>query len=201
MAAAKKLAKTVFERYFIDMGIYTKKGDLGETGLPGKRRLSKNAMIFNFLGQLDSLNAQIGLTLSLLAENNRSQLTESLQQTQRILLGIGAATAAEQPGASPVLQVLESSTSKLEKLIDLWDKQLPPLTNFILPGGSVIAAHLHLCRTATRSAERAYHLLEPEQVITSVSMYLNRLSDFFFQAARWQNQCEQTPDIIWKNEF
>lgn len=177
------------------MSIYTKKGDGGETGLPGKRRLAKADQLFEVLGTLDETNACIGLARSCLTHQN--ELGSQLEKIQRQLLTIGATLAAETPNKE-ALTNLSQETTVFEQLIDRWEGQLPELKNFILPGGGQAGASLHLCRTIVRRLERNYQRLPNDQKITEISTYLNRLSDFFFQAARWINHQENQAESIWK---
>jgi cob(I)alamin adenosyltransferase len=177
------------------MTIYTKKGDRGETGLPGSRRLSKTDSLFEFLGSLDETNAQVGLALSYLKDDAPSLM---LLEIQRNFLGIGACLASVNPALAPIVTKLSKQTQKLEKTIDGWDKIIKPLENFILPGGTTAAATLHICRTSIRTTERAFHRLDNRNDLPTVSEYLNRLSDFFFQAARFINHQNGAVEEIWK---
>lgn len=178
------------------MTIYTKKGDAGETGLPGKRRLSKTDALFDCLGTLDQANASIGLAISTLPDQD---LIFELQDIQRSLLAIGACLAAEQPTTLLILSQLPDLTSKLERKIDEWDQRLPELKNFILPGGTPTAASLQVARTIVRQAERSFHRLPAALRFEPISVYLNRLSDFFFQAARFVNFSAKVSEPVWKN--
>jgi len=178
------------------MPIYTKKGDGGETGLPGKRRLAKADPLFEVLGTLDEANASVGLARSWLKKNNK-KLGDQLEQIQRHFLAIGAYLAAEIPSQQTLTELI-TDTALVEQMIDKWDSQLPELKNFILPGGSQAGATLHLCRTIVRRLERSYQRLPSQQKVTEISTYLNRLSDFFFQAARWVNHQQNQPESIWK---
>lgn len=179
------------------MPIYTKKGDKGETGLPGKRRLLKTELIFECLGGLDQTNALIGQVVSLI-DRKETEFTNDLQQIQSSLLAVGACLAAESPLNASILTALDKQTSQLERRIDQWDKQLPELKNFILPGGSQAASVIHLARVSVRQAEREFHRLENASGLGPVARYLNRLSDYFFQSARYLNLRANHPDIIWK---
>lgn len=179
------------------MPIYTRKGDKGETGLPGQRRLPKTELIFECLGGLDQTNALIGLTVSLIDEKETKLILE-LRLIQSNFLAVGACLAAESPTDAPILASLDEQTRKLEHRIDEWDKQLPELRNFILPGGSQAASAIHLARVSIRQAERAFHRLENASELEPIARYLNRLSDYFFQSARYLNMRANKPDIIWK---
>jgi cob(I)alamin adenosyltransferase len=159
--------------------------------------LSKTEAIFESLSGLDQTNAMIGLTVSLISQKD-ADLTEGLQRIQSNLLAVGACIASESPSSAPVLATLDEQTSQLERSIDEWDKKLPELKNFILPGGSQAAAAAHLTRVATRQTERAFHRLDNADQLEPIARYLNRLSDYFFQLARYLNLRANHPDIIWK---
>lgn len=180
------------------MPIYTKKGDGGETGLPGKRRLSKTETIFECLGALDQTNALIGLAVSLLDRQKEKRLVQFLERLQSDLLSIGAAIAAEQPFNSPILPKIDKRALELERQIDQWDALLPELKNFILPGGCQASAVIHLARASIRQTERAFHRLDKMEGLEPIAVFLNRLSDYFFQASRYLNLRSNKPDIIWK---
>lgn len=179
------------------MPIYTKAGDKGETGLPGKRRLPKTDLIFECLGGLDQTNAFIGLTVSLLDQKD-AELIQELQAIQSDFLAIGACLAAESPLDAPILASLDEQTRQLERRIDEWDKKLPELKNFILPGGSQAASAIHLARVGIRQAERSFHRLDNAGQLEPIARYLNRLSDYFFQCARYLNLLANRPDIVWR---
>lgn len=172
------------------MPIYTKKGDKGETGLPGGRRLSKTEALFEVLGALDQTNAALGLAVSLV-DNQR--LARLIQAVQSDLLALGAHLASDVTNKKTFEAKLIAQ--KMEKQIDQWDEQLPELKNFILPGGHPAAAAVHQARTLIRQAERAYH--RTKTVDEAVSIYLNRLSDYLFQMARFINFVSKTTEIPW----
>lgn len=178
------------------MTIYTKKGDRGETGLLGSRRLPKTDPIFEVLGTLDQANALTGLAVAQMKSG--SELIAPLEDIQRNLLQIGSCLASEQPVEAGVVKKLPGLTADLEASIDRWDEILPPLRNFILPGGSQAGASLHVARTFIRQAERNFHRLAVERAPAMVGQYLNRLSDYYFQAARYQNLLDQQQEKIWK---
>jgi len=176
------------------MKIYTRMGDGGETSLPGGRRVSKTEAIFETLGNLDETNAAIGVAISFLRATKFP--IHQLHDIQSNLLAIGACLASDNPREAKILKELDKLTDRFEAQIDQWDKQLPPLKNFILPEGTSGAASLHLCRTLVRRTERSYYLMAVDLV--SVARYLNRLSDYFFQAARYVNYLERHREQIWK---
>jgi cob(I)alamin adenosyltransferase len=182
------------------MKIYTRMGDGGETSLPGGRRLPKTEDIFELLGNLDETNATIGLAASFIIDDTRLKNfpTKQLYDVQSNLLALGACIAEEEPQKSKALQRLDKSTDTLESQIDAWDKQLPPLKNFILPEGTSGAAALHLARTLIRRSERSFHALNFPRELTPAGRYLNRLSDYFFQAARFLNHLGNHQEQVWK---
>lgn len=178
------------------MKIYTRMGDGGETGLLGGRRLRKSDPIFELLGNLDETNASIGLATSHLA-GDRTVLVQELHTIQATLLAIGACIASETPSAAAILQSLEKQTDHLEKTIDAWDKELTSLKNFLLPEGVPGAAALHYSRTLVRRTERSFHHYRRSSEVPAIGRYLNRLSDYLFQAARYVNFCSKHPEQIW----
>ncbi|OGD61020.1 ATP:cob(I)alamin adenosyltransferase [Candidatus Berkelbacteria bacterium RIFCSPLOWO2_01_FULL_50_28] len=175
------------------MPIYTKKGDDGTTGLPGKRRVRKDDPLIETLGSLDSSNASIGVAIT--AISGKSELPNALRQVQRDLLSIGAQLAAAD-GEKLEDSWLDRRTSEMESTIDRWDKALPPLANFILPGGSAAGASIHLARTFVRTAERNLNHLDSTN--GKILRYINRLSDFLFQAARFANYSTGNSEEIWQ---
>jgi cob(I)alamin adenosyltransferase len=177
--------------------IYTKTGDEGETSLLGGNRVSKSCVEMEVIGELDELNAALGIVLSLRGPASGGDvatpwLVEFLQSIQRDLFKIGSEIASLQtPLNERIEKIGEDKVLELENKIDeLWS-ELPELKNFILPGGSAVGAHLHLARTVCRRAERqlvAFGKNTP--VRPELYKYLNRLSDLLFAAARWVNYRE-----------
>jgi cob(I)alamin adenosyltransferase len=174
------------------MKIYTKTGDEGETSLLGGKRMSKSCIEMEVIGELDELNAALGVVLSFRAEQNEAE--ESLylffQSIQRDLFKIGSEIASLQtPLNENIEKIGENKILELENKIDeLWS-ELPELKNFILPGGSAVGAHLHLARTVCRRAERQMVAFGKSALVRpELYKYLNRLSDFLFAAARWVNR-------------
>lgn len=179
------------------MSIYTKKGDKGETGMISsnpeeKIRLSKSSLKVRAIGAIDELDSFIGLAKSF--TENKSY-TKILNDIQRDLLTIGSHLAGSG------LKFTKLKTTKLEKMIDKWDMVLPKLSNFILPGGISLGAQLHVCRSAARRAERELTAFsEIELVSDNIKMYMNRLSDFFFQFSRFVNFEAKEKEEIWKSK-
>jgi len=181
------------------MRIYTKTGDTGETGLFGGRRVSKGDLRVEAYGNVDELNAQIGLAETLL---KHLPLQSELREIQSDLFAVGADLATV-PGSKParadgVVRLEPERTAVLEGYIDRWDAETTPLARFILPGGSPGAATLHVCRGVCRRAERSVvRLSQAEPVNGEVIVYLNRLSDLLFVLARWVNAREKVEEPIW----
>jgi cob(I)alamin adenosyltransferase len=177
--------------------IYTRTGDDGSTSLTDGSRVSKSALRIAAYGTVDELNSVIGLAL---AEGCGVEITPILGRVQNELFHLGADLSlpkrASQRRAGPVVE--EQHVTALEEDIDRLAHDLPPLENFILPGGSRGAAVLHVARTVCRRAERhTVGLAAEESVSEWVVRYLNRLSDFLFTAARFENYRRGVPDILW----
>lgn len=178
------------------MKIYTKTGDDGTTGLVGGSRVSKSDARIEAYGTLDELNALIGWA----AVTARWVLVEQLRRVQGELFVIGSHLATPEgsrKGAS-LPPLTQDMVRRMEAEIDKSEAKLPPLTNFILPGGSETAARLHVARTVCRRAERlvvGWTVEHPNRPL--VVEYLNRLSDWLFVMARRANQEERLEDIPW----
>lgn len=185
-----------------DTKIYTKKGDTGETGLGDNRRVSKSSPRIETLGALDELNSHLGLALAMLPPS--SDIRRTIPPIQHLLLTIGSHIAvpsdADEKYRNRVPKFPVDFTQDLEKAIDAWWAQLPPLTTFVLPGGTPAAAALHLARAAARRAERQVSgLTDPVDPI--IRQFLNRLSDFLFAAARYANHEQSVPDVTWQKKL
>ena len=179
------------------MKIYTKTGDTGETGLYGGTRIPKNAMRIEACGTVDELNACVGSVRSQIQDE---EIDAILHRIQNELFDIGADLAtidAHPKGAN--LRIPPTLTPELEREIDRFEAELPPLKNFILPGGSVGGAAIHLARTVCRRAERCVVTLAKEEVVNpEVLIYLNRLSDLLFVLARVVNQRLGESEPLWE---
>ncbi|TAK34643.1 MAG: cob(I)yrinic acid a,c-diamide adenosyltransferase [Chloroflexota bacterium] len=178
------------------MKIYTRTGDKGESSLFGGKRVPKDSARVEAYGSVDELNSHIGLVRSL---NPPEEIDQILAQIQDDLFVLGGdlATPREQADAG-VPRIRDEDTTKLESQIDRIDAQLPPLHVFILPGGTVVAAHLHVARTICRRAERRVVTLAREQNIgTTPLTYLNRLADFLYVLARYANHLQGGTETIW----
>ena len=180
------------------MKIYTKGGDQGETGLYGGSRVAKDDFRIRTYGSLDELNAWIGVALS---EGEISGVEkEDLRRIQGELFQLGAELATPR-GRTVASSLIEPShILTLEARIDVMESSLPPLKNFILPGGAKSSAWLHVARTVARRAERALvSLNRAEPVRPPVLQYVNRLSDYFFVLARYLNHLANVVDVPWIN--
>jgi len=177
--------------------IYTKTGDSGETGLFGGPRVRKSDARVEAYGDLDELNAAIGVARSLVED---PEIDAALARIQGELFCVGAelATPHGAKARSAIPPVDPAWTARLEGAIDAWDGELPALTRFVLPGGTRTAAALHLARTVCRRAERrAVSLAAEVEVEPAVLAYLNRLSDFLFVAARVANRRARKEEPLW----
>ena len=166
------------------MKIYTRTGDLGETGLFGGPRVGKDMARIEALGTVDELNASLGVVR---AEPLPDDVDRTLEQIQRQLLDLGAELATPEPVKQGNRKIGREDVSALEAQIDGFQESLEPLHDFILPGGNRAAASLHLARTVCRRAERRLVTLirhSPDDISLALLAYLNRLSDLLFVLAR-----------------
>jgi len=176
------------------MPIYTRTGDKGKTSLFDGTRVLKSHVRVEAYGTIDELNSMLGAAIAHLKVPNKKLKTE-LEKIQHDLLDIGSALATPDP--LPVID-LDKRSKEFEKLIDSMTKQMPPLKNFILPGGSKAASFLHVARTITRRAERQLvALMQTEEIDHEIVVYVNRLSDLLFTAARFANFSEKKKDVTW----
>ena len=175
------------------MKIYTRRGDGGQTSLFGGTAVRKDDPRIEAYGTVDELNSAIGMARAI---GPASPVDEDLEQIQRTLFEVGAHLAS--PGSDRFPPPAREQIAALERRIDDLESTLQPLTTFILPGGSPGAAQLHVARTICRRAERLIvPLLEGAEDDTTL-VYMNRLSDFLFVAARAVNAADGTPDVPWR---
>jgi cob(I)alamin adenosyltransferase len=175
--------------------IYTKGGDKGETSLGDGGRVKKHALRVEAYGTVDEANAAIGVA-RLHAEG---AVLEMLARIQNDLFDLGADLCTPETGrkSEGALRILPSQTERLEREIDAMNAELKPLDSFILPGGTPLAAQLHVARTVTRRAERLVTALaEAETLNPEAIKYVNRLSDHLFVLSRVANR--ETGDILWR---
>jgi len=175
--------------------IYTKTGDDGTTGLQGNLRLTKSNPRIIAYGTIDEANASMGMVL---ANKLDSDITEVLTQIQNDLFVAGADLS--NPNLLQMKNRITSSmVTRIEKIIDDFENELPQLTNFILPGGDIAASQLHFTRTIVRRAETCLVLLKEQEEINEYCIkYLNRLSDLLFVLGRVINKRKGKKDNIWK---
>jgi cob(I)alamin adenosyltransferase len=177
--------------------IYTKTGDGGETGLFGGPRVRKSDARVEAYGDVDELNAAVGAVRAIVED---PEIDGHLARVQEELFRVGAelATPHDAKARSAVPPLAPGSTARLEAAIDLWDRELAPLTRFVLPGGTRTAAALHVARAVCRRAERRAVALAGEVAVEPGALaYLNRLSDFLFVAARVANRRAQREEPLW----
>lgn len=178
--------------------IYTRTGDAGETALGNGARVAKHALRVQAYGTVDETNAALGLARL----HSGGEVDAALARIQNDLFDLGADLCRpemerDHEAGYPVLRMVASQVTRLEAEIDAMNARLEPLRSFILPGGTPLAAHLHLCRTVSRRAERlVVELATVEAINEAAVQYLNRLSDWFFVAARIAND-EGRADVLW----
>ena len=177
------------------MKIYTKTGDDGTTGLQGGKRISKSNIRILAYGTVDELNASIGLILSSKIDTELEKLLKSIQND----LFVVGSDLSNPDLSSTENRVTSEMVVNIEKNIDLFENELPSITNFILPGGHEIASLLHISRTITRRAETQVISLDESGIVNEeCKKYLNRLSDLLFVLARIVNKKNGFEDIIWE---
>ena len=179
--------------------IYTKTGDEGLTGLTDGSRIKKHHVRTSAYGTVDELNSILGIIVNLLHQKKNNELKLLLKKIQNDLFDLGAdlSTPCSDEENFKSLRIVEKQVNNLEKLIDKFNKNLNPLNSFILPGGSEIAAWLHLARTVARRAERDISKLSEREKINKFSLiYLNRLSDLLFVISRFTNN-NGKKDVLW----
>lgn len=174
--------------------LYTRTGDAGATGLANGSRVSKDSPRIEAIGAVDELNSATGILLAGLDTPALEPLHATLVPVQHRLFDIGGELAI--PGAN----IIDASdVTELEQLIDRFNAELPPLKEFILPGGSLQIAQAHLARSICRRAERRYLTLATAETINPQALtYLNRLSDLLFVIARSIARLDNTPEVLWR---
>jgi cob(I)alamin adenosyltransferase len=179
--------------------IYTRTGDQGETGLGDGRRVPKDHPRVEAMGEVDTFNSQLGLLLAGLVDNlahtpGLQEVIDVLAPCQHRLFDLGGELAM------PEYQALNAAEiDRLEAAIDLWNEELGPLENFILPGGSALIAQAHVCRSLARTAERRCQHLNAVEPLAGVGLaYINRMSDLLFVAARMIARRQGVAEILWE---
>lgn len=176
------------------MKIYTKQGDAGKTGLWGGERVSKDSLRVNAYGNVDELNAVLGVVR---ASDLPADLDARLARVQNELFVLGSDLAT--PGESDrIPRIVRDYIVQMEQEIDQFQAELEPLRQFILPGGTFAAAYTHLARTVCRRAERSIVTLAEEEPINELILpYVNRLSDWLFVLGRIVNARAGVSDVPW----
>ncbi|MCB5198888.1 cob(I)alamin adenosyltransferase [Loktanella sp. DSM 29012] len=178
--------------------IYTRTGDKGDTALGNGTRVPKYADRVNAYGTVDEVNATVGMARL----HASGDVDAQLARIQNDLFDLGADLcrpdmANDAKAEYPPLRMSDAQVDRLEQEIDAMTQAVEPLRSFVLPGGSALSAHLHLCRTVSRRAERlCVELAAAEDVNPAATKYLNRLSDWFFQASRIAND-DGRDDVLW----
>ena len=181
--------------------IYTRKGDAGQTSLAGGQRVAKDSARVAAYGTVDELNSCLGVAL---AAGLAPRLVAVLPQIQNELFHLGSDLSflEEDKARFPLPQIEERHVAQLETIIDELNAVVGPLQNFILPGGALGAAHLHVARTVCRRAEReVIALAHEERVGAHVVAYLNRLSDALFVMARYENHARGVAEPLWDSKL
>jgi cob(I)alamin adenosyltransferase len=181
--------------------IYTRTGDDGETSLLGGRRVRKDDPRIEAIGSIDETNAVLGLVRIELQRSGVAHrgLDDLLTRIQHRLFDLGAELAASGKATPRAGALDEADVAALESAIDDWEATLSPLTAFILPGGSAVAAQLHLSRCVCRRAERrVVELAASDSIRGELLRYVNRLSDLLFVLARSANAVEGVSDVTWE---
>ncbi len=182
------------------MKIYTKTGDAGTTGLFAGPRVFKNDTRLQAYGSVDELNSVIGVVICNLPSLD-DPLLAHLRAIQSDLFAVGAELATPDPQGQGMCLLAEDRIHALEASIDKMEADLPPLKNFVLPGGCPASANLHWARTVCRRAERevvSLTLVQETADYSRIIVFLNRLSDWLFVAARHQNHLQGVPDEPWQ---
>jgi cob(I)alamin adenosyltransferase len=179
------------------MKIYTRTGDDGSTGLLGPGRVSKSSVRVEAYGAVDELNAVIGVARAIAGAD---EVAGELAAVQSRLFALGAELATIEPRALARLErISDRDVEEIEHWIDRLDRALPPLRHFILPGGTTLAAHVHLARTVCRRAERRLVSLREREAVEPVLIrYLNRLADLLFVLARSCNSGAGVAETEWR---
>ncbi len=177
------------------MKIYTKTGDDGTTGVQGGKRISKSNLRIKAYGMIDELNATIGLVLSKKFDDDIENLLRNIQND----LFVVGSDLSNPDLTNMKNRITTEMVTNVEKTIDRLENELPPITNFILPGGHEVASLIHISRTIARRAETiVISLNEKEKINDECIKFLNRLSDLLFVVARIVNKKNGFNDIIWK---
>ncbi len=183
--------------------VYTRTGDSGETSLVSGTRVSKGSHRLHIYGEVDELNSHLGMAHSLMKSHKvgKEELV-FIEDIQARLFDLGSNLACESENAKKynLPQLADSTVMDIEEKIDELDAQLPPLKNFILPGGHPVASSFHIARTICRRIERnfvSFNEENPNQLPTNAMIFINRLSDYLFVMARYSNHITKESEIVW----
>lgn len=180
------------------MKIYTKTGDSGTTSLFGGGRVSKDSLRVEAYGKADELNSLLGVVL---AENPPEDVAMKILRVQEEIFILGTDLATPLNLKIKVPRVSRIFTTRLEREIDMMEKDLPMLKNFILPGGGKVGSRLHLARSTARCLERILVTLDRQDKINPKTLpYVNRLSDWFFVLARHANWAQKYKEVPWRKK-
>jgi len=180
------------------MKIYTKRGDDGSTGLFGGPRVQKDDLRVSAYGDVDELNSVLGVCRADVRADADIEGILGRLQSELFTLGAGLATPDPDKAPKDVPVITGAHVTAMEREIDRFDTELPPLRTFVLPAGSRAAAMLHVARTTCRRAERAVVQLARESTVPPHAVeYLNRLSDLLFTLARAANHRARVPEVPW----
>lgn len=179
--------------------IYTRTGDDGSTGLVGGIRVKKSSHKVSAYGDVDELNCHLGVCTTLVTEQNIQLLKDKLFIIQNELFDIGAELATPPDATWPDMpKATQEHVTQLERWVDELNRSLPTLNSFILPGGTMLNAQLHVARAVCRRAERSIVLLQQEEVMSaSILQYINRLSDLLFVMARVAAASAGALEYVW----
>ena len=180
--------------------IYTRKGDDGMTSLVGGTRVAKDDLRVEVYGSIDELNSYIGLVRELIENEQRKQ---QLLRIQSLLFNAESLIACEDKEMAKNLPCIrQQHIDELEQAIDVFSGILPPLKQFILPGGSVMSAHINVARTICRRVERLCVKFSKEQLVDSMVLcYLNRLSDYLFALSRVELHDYKNLEVYWNKDI
>ena len=183
--------------------IYTRRGDAGETSLVGGQRVPKDDPRIEAFGEVDELNAFVGLAGVSCADSSEARIHELgaiLRRVQHELFNLGSILATRPEDVHPKQpRVTEAEVEQLEQEIDVANAELHPLRSFVLPGGSRLNAELHACRTICRRAERLLVALARREEVPKVAIqYVNRLGDALFVWSRWVNHVTGAAEVLWE---
>lgn len=181
--------------------LYTRTGDTGTTSLVGGQRVRKDNIRIESYGTIDELNSHLGLLSAIMPENSEQNKTLTFIQNKLFNIGAYLATENEPEKQAQCFGLGKTAIEKLEKEIDILDATVPQLHAFLLPGGNTAAAQAHVCRTVCRRAERnIISLSDTTYIDPDLLRFVNRLSDYLFVLARFNNFITHTSEIFWDKD-